>query len=40
MEPPLAVSLLVELELRGKDQRVGSDERNTMVPMFGSFFIT
>ena len=30
--PPLAVSLLVELELRGKDERVGRDEKNTKVP--------
>ena len=34
MEPPLAVSPLVELELRGKDERVGRDEKNTKVPDF------
>ena len=31
---PLAVSLLVELELRGKDERVGRDEKNTKIPNF------
>ena len=31
---PLAVWLLVELDLRGKDERVGSDKRNTMIPAF------
>ena len=38
--PPLAVSLLVELEFRGKDKRVDRDEKNTKVPHFRLFFIT
>ena len=31
---PLAVSLLVELELRGNNEYVGNDERNTLLPDF------
>ena len=38
MEPPLAVSPLVELELRGKDERVGRDEKNRKVPDFRKKF--
>ena len=36
--PPLAVSPLVELELRGKDERVGRDDKNTKVPDFRKHF--
>ena len=38
MEPPLAVSPLVELELRRKDERVGRDEKNMKVPDFRKRF--
>ena len=39
VDGPLAVSLLVELELREKNERVGRDEWNTMVPQFkGPFY--
>ena len=34
MDPPLAVSPLIELELRGKNERVGRDERKSMIPNF------
>ena len=34
VRPPLAVSLLMELERRGKNERVGRDERKRMVPKF------
>ena len=32
--PPLAVSPLIELELRGKNERVARDERKPMIPNF------
>ena len=31
---PLAISFLIELERRGKNERVGRDERKRMVPKF------
>ena len=40
MDPPLAVSPLVELELRGKYERVGRDEKNTKVPDFRKKIVT